>query len=48
MKPKICGLSIPDEIDRYIREKARREHRSLANVVAFMVIEYYKSEKECK
>lgn len=48
MKPKICGLSLPDEIDHYIREKAKREHRSLANVVAVMVIEYYKSEKECK
>lgn len=48
MKPKICGLSLPDEIDRYIREKAKREHRSLANVVAFMVIEYYKNVKECQ
>ena len=38
---KICGLSLPDEINNYIRERAKKEHRSLANVVAMMVINYY-------
>ena len=38
---KICGLSLPDEINEYIRQRAEHEHRSLANVVAMMVINYY-------
>lgn len=38
---KICGLSLPDEINEYIRQRAEDEHRSLANVVAMMVINYY-------
>ena len=38
---KICGLSLPDEINEYIRKMAEQEHRSLANVVAMMVINYY-------
>ena len=38
---KICGLSLPDEINEYIRQRADQEHRSLANVVAMMVINYY-------
>ena len=38
---KICGLSLPDEINEYIRQRAEREHRSLANVVAMMVINCY-------
>ena len=38
---KICGLSLPDEINEYIRQRAEQEHRSLANVVAMMVIKYY-------
>ena len=42
---KICGLSLPDEINNYIRERAKKEHRSLANVVATMVIKYYNMTK---
>ena len=38
---KICGLSLPEEINSYIRKRAEHEHRSLANVVAMMVIKYY-------
>lgn len=38
---KICGLSLPDEINEYIRQRAEQEHRSLANVVAMMVINCY-------
>ena len=38
---KICGLSLPDKINEYIRQRAEHEHRSLANVVAMMVINYY-------
>lgn len=38
---KICGLSLPEEINTYIRQRAEQEHRSLANVVAMMVIKYY-------
>lgn len=38
---KICGLSLPDEINEYIRQRAKQEHRSLANVVAMMVINCY-------
>ena len=42
---KICGLSLPDEINEYIRQRAEQEHRSLANVVAMMVIKYYNMTK---
>lgn len=41
MNNKICGLSIPDEVNEYIRQRAEQEHRSLANVVAMIVIKYY-------
>ena len=41
---RICGLSIPDEINNYIRERAKKEHRSLANIVAMIVIEFYNNE----
>lgn len=40
---KICGLSLPEEINEYIRQRAKQEHRSLANVVAMMVINCYNS-----
>lgn len=43
---KICGLSLPDEINEYIRQRAEQEHRSLANVVAIIVIDYVNNEKE--
>ena len=41
MSKKICGLKLPEEINDYIREKAGKEGRALANVVALMVINYY-------
>ena len=41
MSKKICGLKLPEEINTYIRETAWKEGRSLANVVALMVINYY-------
>ena len=49
MSKKICGLKLPEEINDYIRAKAGKEGRSLANVVALMVINYYNinyTEKE--
>ena len=49
MTKKICGLKLPDAVSTYIREKAEKEGRSLANVVARMVIESYnKDNKEDK
>lgn len=41
---RICGLSLPDEISNYIRERAKKEHRSLANIVAMIVIDFYNHE----
>ena len=41
MLKKICGLKLPEEINKYIRETAEKDGRSLANVVARMVIESY-------
>lgn len=43
---KICGLKLPEEINTYIREKAGKEGRSLANVVARMVIDFYNRERK--
>ena len=45
-KKKICGLNLPDEINDYIRETAKEENRSLANVIANIVIDFYNKEKE--
>lgn len=42
MKKRICGLTLPDEINDYIWNTAKREHRSLANVVSMIIINYYK------
>ena len=44
MPKKICGLKLPEEINNYIRETAEKDGRSLANVVARMVIGYYNRE----
>ena len=44
MHKKICGLKLPEEINTYIREKAEKDGRSLANVVARMVIDSYNRE----
>lgn len=41
MTKKICGLKLPEEINTYIRETAEKDGRSIANVVARMVIESY-------
>ena len=41
MHKKICGLKLPEEINTYIREMAEKDGRSLANVVARMVIDSY-------
>lgn len=43
---KICGLSLPEEINTYIRETAGKEGRSLANVVARMVIDSYNRDRK--
>lgn len=45
-KSKICGLTLPEEIVNFIREKAKNEHRSIANVVAIIVIDYVNKVKE--
>ena len=45
---KICGLKLPDEVNTYIRETAEKDGRSLANVVARMVIDSYNRDKEDK
>ena len=46
MTNKICGLKLPEEIKTYIREKAEKDGRSLANVVARMVIESYNRDNK--
>lgn len=45
-KKKVCGLSLPDYVESYIREKAEKERRSLSNVVALIVIDYVDTTKE--
>lgn len=45
-KHKICGLTLPEYVENYIREKAEKEHRSMSNVVALIVINYVNKEKE--
>ena len=45
-KNKICGLTLPEGIETFIREKAEKEHRSISNVVAVIVIEYVNKAKE--
>ena len=47
-KHKICGLTLPEDIETFIREKAEKEHRSISNVVALIVINYVNNEKEIK
>lgn len=46
MSKKICGLKLPEEINNYIREKAGKDGRSLANVVARMVIDSYNRDNK--
>lgn len=45
-KKKICGLNLPDEINDYIREMAKEENRSLANVIANIVIDFYNNKEK--
>ena len=45
-KHKICGLTLPDDVETFIREKAEKEHRSISNVVALIVINYVNKAKE--
>lgn len=45
-KRKICGLTLPEDVETFIREKAEKEHRSISNVVALIVINYVNNEKE--
>ena len=47
-KHKICGLTLPEDVETFIREKAEKEHRSISNVVALIVINYVYKEKEIK
>ena len=46
MNNKICGLTLPDEINDYIREIAKEEHRSLANVISMIVIDFYNNKEK--
>lgn len=46
LNKKICGLKLPEEINTYIREKAEKDGRSLANVVARMVIDAYNRDNK--
>ena len=41
---KICDLSLTDDINNYIQKRAKKEHRSLANIVAMIVIDFYNHE----
>lgn len=41
MKKRCVGMIVPDEVDSYIKEKAKQEHRSLANLISLIVIDYY-------
>ncbi len=43
---KICGLKLPQEVNDYIRNRAKIENRSLANVIAMIVMEYFSKEQE--
>lgn len=45
-KRKICGLTLPEDVEAFIREKAEKEHRSISNVVALIVINYVNKAKE--
>ena len=45
-KKKVCGLALPDYVESYIRQKAVKEHRSLSNVVALIVLDYVDTAKE--
>ena len=45
-KHKVCGLTLPEEVETFIRERAEKEHRSMANVVALIVINYVNKENE--
>lgn len=45
-KHKICGLTLPEDVETFIRKKAEKEHRSISNVVALIVINYVNNEKE--
>ena len=47
-KHKICGLTLPEDVETFIRKKAEKEHRSISNVVALIVINYVNNEKEIK
>lgn len=47
-KHKICGLTLPEDVEAFIRKKAEKEHRSISNVVALIVINYVNNEKEIK
>lgn len=46
MNKKICGLTLPDEINDYIRKIAKEEHRSLANVISMIVIDFYNNKEK--
>lgn len=48
MLKRICGLKLPEEINTYIQDTAEKEGRSLANVVARMVIDAYNRNKKDK
>ena len=47
-KHKICGLTLPEYVETFIREKAEKEHRSISNVVALIVINYVNKEGRTK
>ena len=43
---KICGLKLPQEVNDYIRTRAKNENRSLANVIPMIVIDYFSKKQE--
>ena len=43
---KICGLKLPQEVNDYIRNRAKTENRSLANVIAMIVMDYFSNLKD--
>ena len=43
---KINGLTLPDDVNMKIRQKAHAEHRSMSNVIAMIVTDYFSNLKD--
>lgn len=43
---KINGLTLPEDVNMKIRQKANDENRSMANVIAMIVMDYFSKKQE--